>query len=203
MAPSVYTAYISLNKTCLSPAERSGLLHLPYNWAPKKRQNEFNWTSRRLCHFILSTSYNSLFLWKVSTKLEHIDQKHVSTKFEANPLKTWLQWPKNAKMTLWRRDLVTSLLFFSHDSMRLYTVSMTLLSLKQIGWKTWLQWPKNAKINVITSQRRYIMTFLHMIQCTYIMPPCIHQIWSNSVKKHGHYRKNLLQSPPIASRHQS
>ena len=90
---------------------------------------------------------------------------HVSTKFEANRSKnTATVAQKPPKWTFLRRNVATLLRHdvFLHMIQCAYTMSMYPPNLKQIGRKTRPQWPKtpqNGRFYVITSRRRYVITF--------------------------------------------
>ena len=70
-----------------------------------------------------------------------------------------------------------------------YTMPMCVPNLKQIGRKTRPQWPKNhlnGRFYVKTSRRSYVMTLFFTCYDAPILCPCVYQIWSKSIEKHGH-----------------
>ena len=131
-------------------------------------------------------------------RLYHV---HVSTKFEANrSINTVTVAKKPPKWTFFRHNVATSLRHDvdSHMVHCAYTMSMSPSNLNQIRRKTRPQWPKNrqnGRFYVITSRRRYVMTFFFTWYNAPIPCPCIHQIWSKSVEKHGHNREKRILEP--------
>ena len=117
---------------------------------------------------------------------------YVCTKFEANRSKNTATVAQNvAKWTFLRHNIATSLCHdvFFHMLRCAYTMSMFPPNMKQISRKTRPQWPKNhqnGRFYVITSRRRYVMTFFFTCCNAPIPCPCFHQVWSKSVEKHGH-----------------
>ena len=70
-----------------------------------------------------------------------------------------------------------------------YTMPMSVPNLKQISRKTPPQWPKNRqneRFYAITSRRCYVMTLFSTWYNASTPCPCMYQIWSESVEKHGH-----------------
>ena len=81
----------------------------------------------------------------------------------------------------------------------IYTKSMSVPNLKQIGRKTRQKWPKNrqnGRFYVITSRRRYVMTSFFIWYDVLIPCPCLYQIWSKSVGKHGHSGPKTARNGP-------
>ena len=77
-----------------------------------------------------------------------------------------------------------------------YAIPMFPPNLKQIGQETRPQWPKNRqnwRYDVITSQRRYVMALFFKWFDATMQYPCFHQIWSKSVKKHGHSGRKTVK----------
>ena len=121
---------------------------------------------------------------------------HVCTKFEANRSKnTATVAQKPPKWTFLRHNVATSLRHdvFFHMLRCAYTMSMSVPNLKQIGWKTRPQCSRNPQMAqnwrfyVITSRRRYVITsILTWYDASISFHSCLHQLWSQSVKKHGH-----------------
>ena len=117
---------------------------------------------------------------------------HVSTKFEVyQPKNTITMAKKHPKLTFLRHNVATSLRHNvrSHMVRCAYDMSMSPPNLKLIGQKTRSQWPKNrqnGRFYAITSRRRYVMMPIPTWYTAPIPCPCLHQIWSKSVEKHGH-----------------
>ena len=123
---------------------------------------------------------------------------HVSTKFEANRSKNTatgaqkppkLQFLRHIDATLLRHDVPF------HMVRCACTMSMYVLNLKQIGQKQSHSSPKRPKLTfyVITSRRRYVMTSFFTWYDALIPCPCLYQIWSKSVEKHGHSGPKTLK----------
>ena len=132
-------------------------------------------------------------------RLHHV---HVCTKSEVNRSKNTATVTQKPPKLTFLRDNVATLL--SHSVFFLmvrcaYTVSMSVLNLKQISRKTrpqWLKTAQNGRSYVITSRRRYVMTSFS-IWYDAIMPcSCLYQIWSKSVEKHGHSGPKTARNGP-------